>query len=304
MSGSKPRVSIGMPVYNGERFVQETLDSLLAQTFEDFVLIISDNASTDRTQEICKAYAVKDKRIQYYRTERNRGATWNFNRVFALSTAEYFKWAAHDDLCAPEFVERCVEILDLQASAVLCHSRTRLIDEHGVAVRNLSTNANLSSPKPYKRFLASVFSPPQIQVFGVVRANILKKTRLIGNFSSSDRTLAGELALRGRFCEIPEYLFFYREHAEQSWGIEYPSRHARESWFDPTRVAKITFPHWRLLLEHLSSIRRVPLNWYEKLLCYVYLGRWAIRNRRDLAKNLIFKEHTTAQIRLPKGRCC
>jgi len=295
VSGSKPRVSIGLPVFNGEKFLPDTLDSILTQTYSDFELIISDNASTDKTGQICQDYAAKDQRISYYRNEENIGAAKNYNRVFELSAAEYFKWSAHDDLCASEFLRRCVETLDADASAVLCHPRTKIIDEHGAAVRDLYTNANLSSPKPHKRFLASVFSPTPVQVLGVMRANILKKTRLIGNFSSSDRILAGELALRGRFCDIPEYLLFYREHAEQSWGTKYPSRHAREAWFDPTRAHKITFPHWRLLLEHLSSIRRVPLNWYEKSLCYVYLGRWAIRTRRDLVKNLILKEHNLPQ---------
>lgn len=298
-----PRVSVGLPVFNGERFFEETLDSLLTQTFEDFELIISDNASTDRTQEICQAYAARDRRIRYYRNGQNRGATWNFNHVFELSTGEYFRWAAHDDLCAPELLERCVELLDTDISAVLSYCKTRLIDEHGKMVRNLVVNSNVRSSKPYKRFLSSVFSPPQIQVFGLIRSKILEKTRLIGNYSSSDRTLAAELALLGRFCEIPEYLFFYRRHTGQSTGSEYPTRHARESWYDPTRTGKITFPHWRLLREHLISIRRVPLNCFDRMLCHLYLCRWIIRVRRDLAKNLILKEHNLPQADPHKPVC-
>ncbi len=131
MRNSLPYVSIGLPVYDGERFLAETLDSLLAQTFEDLELIISDNASTDRTQEICKDYLAKDRRIRYYRNDQNLGAARNYNRVFELSTGKYFKWAAHDDLCASALTERCVEVLDSEPSAVMCYARTIIIDEHG-----------------------------------------------------------------------------------------------------------------------------------------------------------------------------
>ncbi|MBS0016773.1 MAG: glycosyltransferase family 2 protein, partial [Arthrospira sp. SH-MAG29] len=126
-----PRVSIGLPVYNGENFIQETLDCLLSQTFDDFELIICDNASTDRTEEICRDYAARDKRIRYYRHPENLGAAKNYNRTFELSTAEYFKWAAHDDLYAPEFLERCVEALDTHPSTVLCYPQEYWIDEQG-----------------------------------------------------------------------------------------------------------------------------------------------------------------------------
>src|SRR5690242_6344650 len=104
MGTTSPKVSIGLPVYNGERFLAEAIDSVLAQTFTDFELIISDNASTDRTPEICKAYAEKDSRIRYYRNEENQGASWNFNRVFELSRGMCFQWLAHDDYIAPGFL--------------------------------------------------------------------------------------------------------------------------------------------------------------------------------------------------------
>ena len=126
-----PRVSIGMPVYNGENFLAEALDSMLAQTFVDFELIISDNASTDRTKAICRDYAARDRRIRYHRVDDNQGATWNFNHTFELARGEYFKWAAHDDLCDPTFVARCVEVLDSDPTVICCHTQTRHIDIHG-----------------------------------------------------------------------------------------------------------------------------------------------------------------------------
>src|SRR5262249_36899823 len=152
MNNHKPRVSIGMPVYHGEPFLKEALDSILAQTYSDFELIISDNASTDRTQEICTAYAAKDKRIQYSRNDKNLGAAKNYNRVFELSSGEYFKWAAHDDICAPDFLVRCITVLDQDPSVVLCYPREIGIDEQGKFLGNRPYKLDTSLTKPSERF--------------------------------------------------------------------------------------------------------------------------------------------------------
>lgn len=288
MSKDKPRVSIGMAVFNGENYLADALDSLLAQTYSDFELIISDNASTDGTQEICQTYAARDHRIRYFRNKTNLGGAKNFNRIFELSSGEYFKWAAHDDLCAPGFLERCVEVLDQDSSVVLCYSRTREIDEHGKVLQNYF-EPNIGLLKPSKRFYQCVcVSHPQVSVFGVIRKSTLKKTRLFGNYLESDRVLLGELTLLGRFYQIPEYLFFKRSHPQQLWRI-WSTRQSRHGWIDPARPGKITFPHWRLLLEHFISITRASLNWYERARCYIYLIWWIRKAYRKLAKNLILK---------------
>src|SRR5919112_5909956 len=104
---ARPRVTIGLPVYNGERFLEQALDGLLAQTFTDFELIISDNASTDRTPEICQAYAARDSRIRYVRQPENIGAGPNHNILVPMARGEYFKWASHDDLYDPDLVAKC-----------------------------------------------------------------------------------------------------------------------------------------------------------------------------------------------------
>ena len=128
MAGAPPRLTIGLPVYNGENFLSEALDTLLAQTYTDFELIISDNASTDGTEEICRRYARSDPRIRYLRQERNIGLVPNHNFLVGQARGEYFKWAGHDDRFAPELVERCIEILDERPHVVLCHADMAIID--------------------------------------------------------------------------------------------------------------------------------------------------------------------------------
>src|SRR5215471_13265296 len=127
---STPLLSIGLFVYNGERFLEETLVSILNQTFTDFELIISDNASTDRTGQIAQAYAERDNRIRYYRSEKNMGAGWNVRRVYELATGKYFKQAAADDLLEPDFLRLCVEALENDPSCVVAYPKTKVVDEN------------------------------------------------------------------------------------------------------------------------------------------------------------------------------
>lgn len=119
-----PEVSIGMPVYNGESFIRIALDSLLGQTFADFELIISDNASSDKTEEICREYARRDSRIRYVRQAENQGPTANFLFVLDEAKGEYFMWAAADDVRSPDYLERNIEFLSCRSDYVASTSKT------------------------------------------------------------------------------------------------------------------------------------------------------------------------------------
>ena len=273
MSEDKPCVSIGLPVYNGERYLEKTLSSILAQTFSDFELIISDNGSTDKTEEICKIYATKDSRIHYHRNETNLGAAKNYNLTFQLSSGKYFKWVAHDDLYAPEYLERCVEILNREPEVVLCYSKTNIIDESGDFIEHYFDGHNFRSPKPAERFRDFLHTHGLCNpVFGLIRASALKKTPLIGNYSSSDRVLLGELVLIGQFYEVSEYLFFRRIHPQRSLQANTADSIEIASWFDPAKRVKILLPKWRRLFEYFNAVRRVPLNWTQRIRCYMQLG--------------------------------
>lgn len=294
MTFSKPRLSIGLPVYNGDHFLKEILDAILAQTFEDFELLISDNASTDRTQEICQVYAARDKRIKYYRNELNIGGHRNFNRVFELATGEYFKWAAHDDICAPQFLERCVEVLDRNPSVVLCYTKIKVIDEQGTILnKNCDENPLLTnSPKSQVRFrnlIIESFSKPYrgLQLYGVMRRSILADTALLGDYSGADLVLIARLVLIGQFYQIPEYLFFNREHSQRSTRAM-SSPYLRTTWFDPTiKQGKLVFPKWRIFFEHLDSIKHASLSLGEKIHCYLHLGTWLSKHWDVMIKEVL-----------------
>jgi glycosyltransferase involved in cell wall biosynthesis len=282
---SIPRVSIGLPVYNGENYLEQALDCLLAQTFGDFELIISDNASPDKTEEICRVYTARDQRIRYYRNGTNLGAAWNYNHVFELSHGEYFKWAAHDDRCAPEFLKRCIEILDRDPSVVLCYPKAKIIDEQGRVQRNYDIKLNTDSSKPHVRFHEVIcVRHGCYQVFGLIRASALKRTPLIRTFYASDRNLLAELSLIGRFYEIPEYLFFRRNHSQTSTRAFSIREVVR--WYDPAATGKMRFPHWRNGLEYILSVKRVRVRPYDRFLCYLSVGSWFVRRRSWLVDDL------------------
>ena len=239
MSSSRPTISIGLPVYNGERFLRTAVESLLSQTFEDFELIVSDNASTDGTEEICREFVRRDARVRYVRQDVNRGAAWNFNEVFLLSKAPYFKWAASDDACLPTLLQRCVEALFADRGAAMAFPCPVAIDADDKpfddsTLRDSSGNVReqldraslahrrlrLMSEFPHVRFqyvINHFFYCNEI--YGVIRSDLLRTTKLHRSFYGADKVLLAELALRGKFIEINEPLFLWRRHAEQSMWV-------------------------------------------------------------------------------------
>jgi hypothetical protein len=220
-----PRVSIGLPVYNGDRFLAETLDSILAQTFADFDVLIVDNASTDRTAEIGQAYAARDARIWYQRNTVNVGAMRNFNLAFRRTSGAYFKWWAADDLCRPPFLEHCVHALDAHPRATLAYTRALRIDECGRQIGDyddLLSSPNWTAPAPDRfrallaEFLATNGLTAPIYVAGLMPRQALERTMLLGSYIGSDLTLTSELALAGELVEVPEPLLLVRAHAGSS----------------------------------------------------------------------------------------
>lgn len=215
----EPLVSIGMPVFNGDRYLRQALDSLLDQTYGNFEIIISDNASTDATGAICQEVVERDLRVRYYRAEKNMGAVWNFNHVFDLARGEYFMWAAFDDLRAPQYLQRCVEVLEAQPNAVMCCTDIQIIDEEGCAVDNATVLAYSIRPvgaTVRARVDALTHARLWLDIYGLIRSRVLSQTRRVLPVWGGDVVLTMELCLRGEVALVPEKLFSYRFFADKT----------------------------------------------------------------------------------------
>lgn len=266
-----------MPVRNGEEFIEEALNSLLSQTFRDFELIISDNASDDRTPAICREFVSRDPRVSYHRFKRNVGAARNFNNTFELARGEFFKWAAHDDVCLPRLLERCLGELTHTPCAVVAYPRTELIDAEGrvTGVDNLSLA--IGQARAHDR-LRNLYRRMRLgnPVFGLMRSDALRKTRLHGSFISSDTVLLAELLMLGEFREVPEILFRRRLHEQRSLKAN-RTRQDLLAWFDPSKRNHrlwVTTPI-RISWECTSSIFRFRmLSLSDRIGCLAVTVRW------------------------------
>lgn len=274
-----PCVSIGLPVYNGARYLRAALEGVLAQSFGDFELIVVDNASTDDTGEICRARAAADQRVRYLRNPENVGSLRNFNLAFEQARGRYFKWAAADDVVRPEFVARCLEVLERDPGVVLCHSHTRIIDENGEAIGDYAyPPGHAGDERPSRRF-GDVLAEDRwcFELFGVMRAETLRTTNLLGGYGGADRGLLAELALRGRFAIVPEYLFLNRDHADRAVR-RFPAHHLRAAYENPALAGRRVLPHWRILAEYARGVGRAGLAPSERARCYLALARWLVRH--------------------------
>lgn len=282
-----PKVTIGVPVYNGGAFLAEALASLCAQSYGNIEIVVCDNASTDDTEAICRSFVSLDPRVRYIRHPSNVGASRNYNRTLELSRGEFFKWAAHDDLCAPTLVESCLAELERRPGAVLAYPRTVVIDETGERLCSYDDGLNLLSPRPSERFRDYLFRSAQEcnAVFGLIRSPVLKRTDAIGAFNASDRALLAHLALLGEIVQVPEELFFRRDHGGTSLRANRTAA-AVAAWFDPVQRRKVVLPNWRLFREFFRLVRRSPMALPERGLCLLHLVRGMWRKRARLRTEL------------------
>ncbi len=281
----RPRVTIGLAVYNGENFLEQAIASHLAQDYTDFELLIADNASVDRTREICEAFARRDARISYFLSDRNRGASWNFNRLVGIARGDYFVWSAHDDVYRPGFLSQCVAALDQHEESVLCCVGAVHIDADGHPLGPVHLTQPVES-SDIKRHFRDVMQRPQVhQIFGLIRLPALRSTGLIGPFAGGDEVLLGELALHGSFVEVPEPLFLNREHQGSSMKV-HRTLDARNAWFDSTRTSAPSLARTRMAREYLGAIRRAPLSSPGRAQARREVLRWCWRQRRSITGEL------------------
>lgn len=293
-----PRLSVGLPVYNGERYLAESIESLLGQSYKDFELIISDNASTDGTADICRRYANQDSRVRYLRQPRNIGLAPNHNFVVEQSRGEFFKWAAADDLYGRDLLQSCVDALDQHPDVVLAHSWTAAIDSVGNVIQAykypLATDS-LSAPERFRSFMfgcSGLFEDPDsgnhhlvrtdhqgilraCDEYGVIRTKVLRQIAPHDSYHHQDRIVVCELLLNGPFYETPDWMYFRREHDGR---VYQSSTRGRCVILDPRRASRLRHPTARLVAEYLwgyvAAIRRAPLSSADRRECYRLLAQW------------------------------
>lgn len=277
-----PRMSVGLPVYNGEEYLAAALDTLLGQTYTDFELIISDNASTDGTEEICRTYAVADDRIQYVRQPQNIGWAGNHNAVAYLGRGQLFKWAAHDDVYAPDLLRACIQALDERPEAVAAHAWTAMIDDSGTLTERFRYSLSTDSPDVAERFRSLLFDVGGDDDYAVLRTDILRKVLPYGSYYRADRVLGAALTLHGPFHHVPDWLYFRRDHPLRITRA--PSVRAFCAAADPRRAGRLLHPVPRLLAEYVggyvTALRAAPLTRSERRACYRHLSTWMISRAR------------------------
>lgn len=263
IDNSAPLVTVGLAVYNGENSLPATLDSLLAQTCADFELVISDNASTDRTEEICRARAAVDSRIRYYRSEVNQGVVKNHRRVLDLARGKYFRWNSANDLCRPNLLEKCVAILDTQPDVLVAFGLTTLIDDAGKVIGEYDQHLHLIEDRPADRFIRYLRQVGFVNQFaGLVRTEALRKVRPLGDYIASDIVLLAELALRGKLFEIQEPLFLRRMGSNSTTQGK---THAElQHFFNPRKAKRLSLPAWRQQGELLRAIFGSDIPWTDQ----------------------------------------
>ena len=291
-----PLISIGVPVYNGEKYLAATVDSILSQTFADFELVISDNGSTDGTQAMCEAYAARDPRVRYFRESENRGAPWNIDRVVQLSRGEFFKWQSADDTLAPTFLEKCLAVFQRDPGVGVVMSRCAAIDGRGELIDTAGYEARtgekaprftddcepyrweyLTSTRADRRFKGLLlYSERCFEEFGLMRKETLLKTGLHRPYRGSEKVCVSELAIAGRFCEIPEVLFFNRWHDDRFSAIATAAQQLQ--WVNPKAKPAFVWPRQlHCACGYFWATFRMKMKWHERMGCWAAFAQWVLR---------------------------
>ncbi len=275
----RPLICVGLPVYNGEKYVAHAIDSVLQQTYANFHLVISDNCSTDDTERICREYADRDPRVTYHRNARNVGAIRNFGQVAEWATSEYFAWIAHDDIWAPRFLEACAEALDRDPDVVSTFPAVQVIDQEGRFVEDFTIAHRFNSPHLRLRVHDVVsLRHHAYAAYGLFRMSVLRVIPVLQPYVDSDRVFILRLALRGRILELPERLFHSRVHGERYSSLSTTPR-LQVSWFDTSKSVGLFFPFWRLWREYFRAVALAPVSLREKISCHLQVAWCPVRAR-------------------------
>lgn len=285
-----PRVSISLPVFNGENYLEEAIRSVLVQTYEDFELIVTDNASEDRTQQICEDFASGDRRIVYFRNDTNLGAAPNYNLGWKKATGELFKWFAHDDRIAPGYLETTVNALDENPDAILCNT---VVDYIGPDGEHLGYYASVMKDTfiddTAARFATMIWrSHTCVDFFGLIRRDVMKDSLLHQAFSGADKAFLAQMSLRGKMLQIEPALNQMREHPNRYTRNTATSR-AKLAWHDSTQSGGKDIPVMTLYRTYKELVETEALSDADRKSCRGVLNQFWLRgwNAGRLAADIL-----------------
>jgi glycosyltransferase involved in cell wall biosynthesis len=283
----QPLVTLGVPVYNGERFLRQCIDSLLGQTFRDFRLVISDNASTDRTREIAESYVAADPRVAYRRHATNIGMYGNFDSLLRSAETKYVKLANADDYWSPDMLGDAVHQLESDPSIVLCYPLMTKVDAEGKSTEKYGYRLHLIEDDPATRFRRVLTEIGLVnQLMGVIRSEAVRSLLPLLEHTLADRILVAELSLYGKIFQLDKYQYFRRLH-EKSSSFNRGSETHQIAHVYAEGTKRIGYKSWKY---HYALMRRVGhsgLTTAQKAGLLRFLLRGALWDRHSLLSDLV-----------------
>jgi glycosyltransferase involved in cell wall biosynthesis len=292
------QVLIGLPVFNGEKYVAAAIESILNQTLADLRLVISDNASTDATEEVCRKYAQADSRVHYFRQARNLGLVPNFNFVYQPAGEPYFKWTGHDDILQSTYLERCVDLLERDSSLALAQSLALEVDTTGAKTRTFYDDIRLSGARPRDRIWRLLWAKHLTEQWAVLRTQLVDKIRPLGSYPGSDRNFNAELLILGDMGYVEEPLLHLRAHPDSYGSGAVLGKRSRFLWHDSSAQVPRLPSGLINLREYFRSVLTLPLPRRERIACLRVVAEWGLRRgfeqltgRADSYRDKIVREY-------------
>lgn len=267
-----PLVTVGMPAYNSARTIRESIDCILGQDLSDLELVISDNNSNDDTWEIVQSYAIRDQRVVAMRQRTNIGANGNYTAVFQAARGRYFKWASSNDWCAPDFLRRCVQMLDARPDAVLVAPRTRLFTNTLEDGTDYPDDFAFECDDAVRRFTeATTLLRLNNVLNGVIRSDALRRTRLIEHYRGADVVLVGHLTLLGKILLLESHLFGRR--MDPSTATPMMSDEGIQRHHYPARTWRSVLPGLRHAIGCIQAVAATDLSLHDRLRALGWIAR-------------------------------
>jgi glycosyltransferase involved in cell wall biosynthesis len=293
-----PLISIGIPAYNSAENIGFTIEGLLAQSYGDFELIISDNASTDATRDVVESYMKIDPRIRYERQPINIGANPNWSSVARRARGDLFKWSSSSDWCAPTFLERCKNELLAHDDTVLVVPRTRLFHGNVNVAEDYESDLEVTDESPSAR-LEHLMTKLCLNnlMNGLIRMSALKRTRLMERYHGGDVVLMGHLVLQGKFRLLDDRLFYRRMEPATATALQ--DRTAVRRFHYPQLGARSLFQYTKCQVGWVRAVLAPPMSPRERRRALLFVakrcywerigfledarGVWRYLTRRDMS---------------------